>query len=157
MRKTFIALAAGLTLFPALASAQTAELRNGRQEIREGRAEVRRDLQRGDRQEAREDRQELREDRREYREDWREYRKKNQAAFRRGAYQAPRGYRYAPVRTGASLNPAFTARSYWISDPYAYRLPRAQTGTRYVRYGNDVLLVNARNGRVLRVYSGFFY
>ena len=157
MRKTLIALAAFATVVPAMASAQTAELRDGRREIREGQREVRQDVRRGDWQEAREDRQELREDRREYREDWREYRKKNKKAFQRGAWQAPRGYRYAPVRVGVNLNPAFYGNRYWINDPYSYRLPRAQVGTRYVRYGNDVLLINARTGRVLQVYSRFFY
>jgi len=158
MRKLILAAIATSALIPAVATAQTRELERGRAEVRQGQAEVRRDLRRGDVQEAREDRQELREDRREYREDWKEYRKKHQSAFRRGAYQAPRGYRYTPVRAGVNLRPAFTSNRYWISDPYStYRLPRAQAGTRYVRYGNDVLLVNTRTGRVLRVYGGFFY
>lgn len=158
MRKTLIiAAAAAATLVPTLASAQTAELRNGRNEIRQGQREVRQDMRRGDWQEAREDRQELREDKREYREDWREYRQRNQSVFRQGTWAAPRGYRYAPVRVGVNLNPAFYGNRYWINDPYRYRLPRASVGTRYVRYGNDVLLINARTGRVLQVYSRFFY
>lgn len=157
MRKLILTAITAAALVPTVASAQTRELDRGRTEVRQGEAEVRRDIRRGDWQEAREDRQEVREDRREYREDWREYRRKHQSTFRRGAYQAPRGYRYAPVRVGVSLRPAFTANRYWINDPYTYRLPRAQAGTRYVRYGDDVLLINARTGRVLRVYGGFFY
>lgn len=158
MRKYVLAAAvAASALVPALAAAQTGELRDGRREIRQGRAEVQRDLRRGDWQEAREDRQELREDRREYREDWREYRKKNAAAFRRGGYHSPRGHAYRPVRVGVNLNPAFYGNRYWINDPYSYRLPRAQIGTRYIRYGNDVLLINTRTGRVLQVYDRFFY
>lgn len=157
MRKIIIAALAASALVPTMASAQTRELRNGREEVRQGQREVARDLRRGDYQEAREDRQELREDRREYREDWREYRAKNAQAFRRGAYSAPRGYRYQPVRAGVSLNAAFTGSRYWINDPYSYRLPRAVAGTRYVRYGNDVLLINVRTGRVLQVYSRFYY
>lgn len=157
MRKIIAAAAIVAAFVPVLASAQTAELRNGRQEIRQGQREVRQDVRRGDYQEAREDRQELREDKREYREDWREYRQKNQAAFRKGTWAAPRGYRYTPVRVGVNLNPAFYGNRYWINDPYTYRLPRAAVGTRYVRYGNDVLLINARTGRVLQVYSRFFY
>ena len=157
MRKTIMALALTATLIPGMASAQTSELRNGREEIRQGQREVNRDLRRGDIQEAREDRRELREDRREYREDWREYRRKNESAFRRGNYNAPRGYRYSQVRVGVNLRPAFYGNRYWINDPYTYRLPRAERGTRWIRYGNDVLLVNTRTGRVLRVYNRFFY
>lgn len=158
MRKTILALAAAASaLVPALATAQTRELRNDRREIREGQAEVRRDVRRGDLQEAREDRRELREDRREYREDWREYRRDHQRTFRRGAYYAPRGYRYTPVRAGVNLRPAFYGNRYWINDPYTYRLPRPSMGAKWVRYGNDVVLVNVRTGRVLQVYRAFFY
>jgi Ni/Co efflux regulator RcnB len=44
-----------------------------------------------------------------------------------------------------------------IADPYRYRLPRATGPNRWVRYGNDVLLVNGRTGRVVTVYNSFFY
>ena len=157
MRKLILAALTATMLMPVAATAQTRELERGREEIRQGRAEVQRDIRRGDRQEAREDRQELREDQREYREDWREYRKRHQSVYRQGRYAAPRGYAYRPVRVGVTLRPAFSQNRYWISDPYKYRLPRASVGTRYVRYGNDVLLINARTGRVLRVYNSFFY
>ncbi|WP_296680121.1 RcnB family protein [Novosphingobium sp.] len=157
MRKFIAAAIAATVLVPVTASAQTAELRRDRHEVRQGQREVRQDLRRGDYREAREDRQEVREDRREYNEDWREYRSKHQSAFRKGAWSAPHGYRYSPVRVGVGLNPAFYAGRYTINDPYTYRLPRAAVGTRYVRYGNDVLLINARTGRVLRVYDRLFY
>lgn len=157
MRKLILAALAASVLMPITATAQTRELERGREEIREDRAEVQRDLRRGDRQEAREDRQELREDQREYREDWREYRKRNQSVYRQGRYTAPRGYTYRSVRAGANLNRAFTTNRYWVNNPSRYRLPRTNVGTRYVRYGNDVLLINTRTGRVLRVYSRFFY
>jgi Ni/Co efflux regulator RcnB len=38
-----------------------------------------------------------------------------------------------------------------------FRLPRPGASQQYVRYGNDVLLVNVRNGRVIRVYRDFFW
>lgn len=157
MRKLIYAALAATVLMPSLATAQTRELDRNRREVQQGREEVQRDLRRGDRQEAREDRQELREDRREAREDWREYRRKHQSTFRRGGYAAPRGYQYRPVRVGGSMNSAFYGSRYWINDPYTYRLPRANAGTRYIRYGNDVLLINTRTGRVLRVYNRLFY
>ena len=157
MRKLIFAALAASVLVPVGASAQTRELDRDRREVQQGRDEVRRDLRRGDSPEAREDRQELREDRSEYREDWREYRRTHQSVYRQGRYTAPRGYAYRQVRVGVNLNPAFYSSRYWIGDPYKYRLPRAERGTRYVRYGNDVLLINARTGRVLRVYGGLFY
>jgi Ni/Co efflux regulator RcnB len=157
MRKLILAALTATMLVPVAASAQTGELRRDRQEVQRDRAEVRQDMRRGDRQEAREDRQELREDQRELREDWQQYRRSHQSQYRQGRYTAPRGYAYRSVRVGSSLNPAFYNNRYWINDPYSYRLPRMSQGTRYVRYGNDALLINVRTGRVLRVYSGFFY
>ena len=157
MRKTLIAALAVATIVPSMASAQTGEIRRGQREVQQGQAEVQRDLRRGDYQEAREDAREVREDRRELNQDWRDYRRSHQSTFRRGHYQAPRGYRYTPVRVGVTLRPAYWNNRYWINDPQTYRLPRNGMGTRYIRYGNDVLLINTRTGRVLRVYNGFFW
>ncbi|MFC0590557.1 RcnB family protein [Novosphingobium aquiterrae] len=158
MKKIIAAALAASVLVPAAASAQSAqEVRNGQREVRHDRAEVQRHARNGDYRNANAARQELREDQRELREDWRDYRRSNQQAFRQGRYEAPRGYRYAPVRFGVNLRSGFYSSRYWIADPYRYRLPNAQAGTRWVRYGNDVLLVNVRSGRVLRVYSNFFY
>ena len=73
------------------------------------------------------------------------------------AYVGPRGYRYRPVAVGYRLQPAYYGSRYVIADPYRYRLPRATGVNRWVRYGNDVLLVNSRNGRVVTVYDRFFF
>ena len=56
-----------------------------------------------------------------------------------------------------ALNRAFYGQRYWIADPYRYRLPRAAANQRWIRYGNDVVLINARTGRVIQVINGFFY
>lgn len=157
MRKLIFAALAASVLIPVSATAQSGELRRDRQEVQRDRAEVRQDMRRGDQQEARRDRQELREDSREHREDWQQYRRSHQSQFRQGRYAAPRGHAWRSVRIGSSLHPAFYTSRYWVNDPSGYRLPRASQGARYVRYGNDVLLINVRTGRVLRVYSGFFY
>jgi Ni/Co efflux regulator RcnB len=144
-------------MVPSLAYAQSAhEIRHNEREVRRDQAEVARDLRRGDYQEAREDARELREDRREAREDWREYRRTNREAFRAGTYRGPRGYRYRPVATGYRFAPTYYGTRYAI-DPSTYRLPRAGANQRWVRYGNDVALVNLRNGRVLTVYRDFFW
>ena len=172
MRKLLIAALAASTLTPVVASAQSAgevrrgqeEVRRGQNEVRQGRDEVRRDLRRGDMQEAREDRRELREDRREVRkdrrevrQDWRQYRQNNRQAFRQGRYNGPRGYRYAPVTIGYRFAPTYYSQRYWIGDPYRYRLPRPSYNQRWIRYGNDVILINVRTGRVVQVYRSFFW
>lgn len=134
--------------------------RDARQDQREDRREWRQD-QREDRRDWREDR---RDDRRDYRQarrdyrDWRAYRQAERNAFRRGAYYAPRGLAYRPVRVGGRLNSSlFWGSRYWV-DPYDYYLPQPRYGyQRYIRYGNDVLLIDTRNGRVLVVYDRFFW
>ena len=129
---------------PSVASAQSAR------EVRQDRREVRRDIARGDYQEAREDRQELR-------EDWQDYRRSHRNEYRRDRYVAPRGYRYRPVAVGVTLNRAFWGSNYGLGDWNRYRLPHPGVNQRYIRYGNDVLLINARNGRVVRVFRDFYW
>jgi Ni/Co efflux regulator RcnB len=158
MRKYLIAALAAASLTPMAASAQSAgEIRRGQEEVRRDRQEVRDAMRRGDYREAREDRQELREDRRELREDWRDYRNSNRSAFRAGAYYGPRGYRYRTLTVGFQLSPSYYSQRYWVANPARYRLPAAGYNRRWVRYGNDVLLINVRNGRVITVYRDFFW
>lgn len=158
MRSIILAALAATALTPVAASAQSAgEVRRDRQEVRHDQQQVRQDLRRGDNREARRDRQETREDRREARSDWRDYRRTHQDVFRRGAYVGPRGFRYRPVTVGYRFAPMYYSSRYWISDPLLFRLPRPGFNQRWIRYGNDVVLVNIRTGRVLQVYSGFFF
>ena len=144
MRKFLLAAVAATVLVPGMGSAQSAR------EVRHDQREVRRDIAKGNYKEAREDRQELR-------EDWRDYRKAHRNVYHRTAYVAPHGMRYQTVREGAQLNRAFYGKPYWVSNYSTYRLPRPGLNRTYVRYGNDVLLVNVRTGRVMQVYSGFFW
>ena len=98
------------------------------------------------RDELRRDRQEIREDRRELRHDRRERRRDRQA------YVAPyRDWRYRPVTIGYTLRPAFWGDRYWVSDYGRYSVPPPRHNQRWIRYGDDLVLVNVRNGRVLRV------
>jgi Ni/Co efflux regulator RcnB len=55
------------------------------------------------------------------------------------------------------LDRLFWGRNYWISDPWQYRLPAAPYGYQWVRYYNDVLLVDTYNGRVVDVIYDFFW
>lgn len=131
------------------------EIRQGRHEVRQGQNEVRRDVHRGDWQEAREDRREVREDRRDA---WKYYRARNREVYHRPAYVGPRGYRYQAWRAGARLPSAYYGPRYVIADPWHYRLNRPAAGyLRWVRYGDDVLLVDIRNGVVRDVIHDFFW
>lgn len=100
---------------------------------------------RRDRQELRQDRRELRRDRREFRRDQRE------------AYVAPyRGWAYRPVAQGYTLRPVFFGQRYMVNDYGRYQLVAPRMNQRWVRYGDDLLLVNVGNGRVLRVIRNRF-
>jgi len=122
MRKLILAGAIAATVLPAAAQAQYAP---NRQEIRQ------------DRREIRQDRHDLRQDRRE---------------VRRNVYVAPYGgWRYRPVTSGYQLRPVFYGQRYWVNDYARFNVAAPRPNLRWVRYGNDLLLVNVRNGRVLEV------
>lgn len=72
---------------------------------------------------------------------------------RRPRYVAPvRGWRYSPLQPGQRLRPAFYGPRYVVAAPA--RLPAARGTQRWIRYGTDLVLVDARNGRVVRVAAG---
>ena len=90
--------------------------------------------------------------------DWQRHRYTNRNIFRIGPYYAPyRDYRYSRLSIGLFLGQAFFGQNYWIDDPWYYRLPPAQYGTHWVRYYNDVVLVDDYTGEVLDVIYDFFW
>ena len=158
MRTLITAALAATMLVPVAAQAQSyREVRHDRRELQQDRRDVQDARRYGDRGDVRDARRELREDRQETREDWRDYRRTHQGDFRRGAYAGPRGYRYRPVTVGYRFEPGYYARNYWLTDYGRYRLARPGYNQQYIRYGNDVVLVDIRSGRALRVFSSFFY
>lgn len=157
MRKAVILGLLAATLSPVAASAQTAELRHDRQDVREERRDLRQAVREGDRHDVRDARHDLREARKEHREDWRDYRRDHRDAYRQPAYVGPRGFRYRPVVIGHRFDPVYYGGRYVITDPGRYRLPVAVGPRRWVRYGNDVVLVNIRTGRVVEVHRDFFW
>lgn len=96
--------------------------------------------------------------RRDQRYDWQRYRYANRSLFQVGRYYPPYGYSYGYNRfsIGVVLGSAFFGSNYWINDPYAYRLPAAYEPYRWVRYYNDVLLIDVRSGYVVDVIYDFF-
>jgi hypothetical protein len=120
----------------------------------------------------RDDRREYRQDRRDYRQaqrwdrnwrnnnryDWQRYRYSNRDLYRIGRYYSPyRDHRYSRLTIGFSLGTGFYSDRYWINDPWQYRLPHAYPGTRWIRYYDDVLLVDTYTGEVLDVIYDFFW
>lgn len=97
--------------------------------------------------------------RRDRRYDWRSYRNHNRDYYRLPRYAHPYGYNYGYRRfsIGIVLDNLFYSDRYWISDPWDYRLPPAYGPYRWVRYYDDVLLVDLRNGRVVDVIYSFFW
>ena len=145
-------------LAPIAAGAQSyGEVRRDSREIRQDRRDLRDAQYNGDRGDVRDARRELREDRQERREDWRDYRRAHPDYYRGAAYAGPRGYRYRPVTSGYRFTPEYYGRNYWVNDWQRYRLAAPLGYQRWVRYGNDVVLVDIRSGRVGTVYNGFFY
>mgnify|MGYP003439785735 CR=1 FL=1 len=163
MRKMIMAALAVTTLVPAMAIPVAAQAQSAR-EVRESQRDLRqdqrqlRDAQRyGNPRDVREARRDVRDSRRELRGDWRDYRNSNRNAFRRPAYAGPRGYAYRPVNVGHRFDRPYYGNQYWVKDYRNYRLPAPARNARWVRYGNDVVMVDTRSGRVMQVYNQFFW
>ncbi len=145
---------AAATLVPSVASAQSNELRRDRQDIRQEQRDVARARQNGDRADVQHQRQDVRNARQEYREDWRDYRNGHRDLYRGTRFRASFGYTRFGV--GSAIGTRYYAPGYQVSNVSRWRLPAAYRGTAYVRHYNDLLLVNTRSGRVIRVYNGFY-
>ncbi len=129
MRKAIIAGLLAATIVPTLAPAQARDMRHDRHDARDARGG--------------------------YHDDWRDYRGRHPDVYRGGRWDGPRGYRYRPVSAGYRFSPEFYDRRYWI-DSYRYHLRPVLGWQRWVRYGNDVLLVDIRDGHVIEVNNRFF-
>lgn len=90
--------------------------------------------------------------------DWRSYRNQNRNYYRPGRYYSPyRNHYYSRISIGFYLGSPFYASNYWINDPWYYRLPAAYGSYRWIRYYDDVLLVDMRTGYVVDVIENFFW
>jgi Ni/Co efflux regulator RcnB len=92
-----------------------------------------------------------------HRYDWRRHRDRNRSIFRIGVYFDPFGWNYRRYNVGWRLWPDYYSSSYWIHDPWMYRLPAAYPGTRWIRYHDDALLVDSWSGEVIDVIYSFFW
>jgi len=90
--------------------------------------------------------------------DWNRYRYGNRDAFRIGRYSSPyNNWSYRRLGIGFFLQPLFFSNSYWINDPFDYRLPPAYGPYRWVRYYDDALLVNIYSGEVVDTVYDIFW
>lgn len=97
--------------------------------------------------------------RNDHRYDWRDWRGRYSERYREGRYDAPRGwaYGYRRLNIGIFLSSMLYDRTYWIDDPYYYRLPPAYGPYRWVRYYDDALLIDVRTGYVVDVVYRLFW
>ena len=74
------------------------------------------------------------------------------------AYAAPvRNWSYRPVNVGYQLQQSFYGSRYYVNDYNAYQVRAPGRYQRWVRYGDDLLLVNVRTGRVLQVVHNRYW
>jgi hypothetical protein len=90
--------------------------------------------------------------------DWRDYRVRHRAIFRLPRYYPPVGsdHGYRRFSVGTRLASPLFGSGYWITDPSYYRLPPAGGSLRWVRYYDDALLVDVRNGAVIDAVHDIF-
>lgn len=91
--------------------------------------------------------------------DWNSYRNYNRDYYRLPRYVNPYGYSYGYRRfnVGFYLDSLFYSSAYWLDDPWSYRLPPAYGSYRWVRYYDDVMLIDMRTGFVVDVIYSFFW
>ena len=61
------------------------------------------------------------------------------------------------MNVGFRLQNLFYGSRYQINDPWRYRLPPVYGPYRWIRYYDDVLLVDSYDGRVVDVIYDFFW
>lgn len=92
-----------------------------------------------------------------HRNDWQKHRRRYRSLFHLGFYYDPFGWRYRPYSIGWRMWPGYYRSSYWLNDPWQYRLPYAPPGYRWIRYYDDVVLVDTWDGQVVDVIYNFFW
>jgi Ni/Co efflux regulator RcnB len=89
--------------------------------------------------------------------DWHNWRNRHRSLFHFGLYYDPFGWGYQRYSIGWRMWPNYFSSSFWINDPWQYRLPYAPPGTQWVRYYNDAVLVDMWSGEVVDVIYDFFW
>lgn len=89
---------------------------------------------------------------------WQDYRTRNRQIYRLPRYSPPRwGHSYRRWSPGFRWDSWYYSSSYWIADPWQYRLPPAYGDYRWVRYYDDAVLVDIRTGEIADIIYSFFF
>jgi Ni/Co efflux regulator RcnB len=149
MRKLILGAIALAIFVPGTASAQTAEIRKDERQVSEQNEQLQRAIETGDPRQIEEQARDARKAGQELRED--------QDHFARNQYVAPySNWTYSSPEPGTKLRSRFYSERYNVAHPDSYELHSVKHHQRWVRYGDDLLLVNIRTGRVIEVATGRF-
>ncbi|NOW48267.1 Ni/Co efflux regulator RcnB [Novosphingobium sp. SG751A] len=66
-------------------------------------------------------------------------------------YSPPPGFHYQAWAVGSVLPRVYWGRGYWIDNYWLFALKAPPWECVWVRYGNDAMLVNRRNGAILQI------
>jgi Ni/Co efflux regulator RcnB len=140
----------GIALSSSAFAQSAREIRKDERAVQAHQEKLRDAQDRGRQSDIREAREDLRGARQELREDRRDQ--------RRSAYVSPyRNWRYSSLSEGSRLRSGFYGSRYTISNPAAHGLHHVARNQRWVRYGDDIVLVNVRSGRVLQVMPNRYW
>lgn len=90
--------------------------------------------------------------------DWRGHRSRYQNYYRAAPYYAPHGYsNRSNFSIGISIGQPYYQPNYYVSNPGYYRLPDHYGSYRWVRYNNDVLLIDTRSGQIVDMERDFYW
>ena len=149
MRKLILSGLTAALVVPVAVSAQTSEIRRDERQVEVQNEELERAVESGNLQDIEEEARDARKAGQELRED--------RDDFARNQYVAPyRNWSYSTLAPGAKLRSRFYGSRYAVAHPSGYELTAAKRNQRWIRYGNDLLLVNVRSGRVVEVASNRF-
>ncbi len=96
--------------------------------------------------------------RRDSRYNWSSHRNQHRNTYRVGRYYSPyRNYSYSRLSIGFFVDRGFYGNNYWVNDPWQYRLPEVYGPYKWVRYYDDVILVDIYTGEVVDVIHKFFW
>ncbi|GAA4752820.1 hypothetical protein GCM10023264_19810 [Sphingomonas daechungensis] len=95
--------------------------------------------------------------RRDHRYDWNDWRRRHRSRFHIGFYYDPFGWDYFRYGLGWRMWPSYYGSSFWLNDPWYYRLPPAYGPYRWVRYHHDAVLVNIYTGQIADIIYNFFW
>lgn len=149
MRRIIFGGVLATLVLPAAVLAQTSEIRKDERKVDRQTEQLQRAVDSGDLKDIEEQARDTRKAQQELRED--------RDKFASKQYVAPyRDWTYSTPALGTQLRSGFYGTRYTVAHPDGYKLRKAKRNQRWVRYGDDLLLVNVRSGRVLEVASGRF-